>query len=107
MYVFNLFLQVGILWFLVTLYSRSSNSSSTLRETWIVVLGVLCVGFVARLALGWLLGPFVGLINIAALYLLVDKVCGLSQKATMKICVWYIVSLFILGILGRILTIPV
>ena len=105
--IFNLFLQVGILWFLITLYSRSTNSASSLRETWIVVIGVMIVGLVARWILGGILGPFVGLISIVALYYLVDKVCGLSQKATKKICIWYVVSLFILGILRYILSIPV
>jgi len=103
----NLFLQVGILWFLITLYSRSTNSASSLRETWIVVIGVMIVGLLARLILGGILGPFVGLINIVALYYLIDKVCGLSREATRKICIWYVVSLIILSILGYILSIPV
>lgn len=71
------------------------------------MIGVMIVSFVARLVLGGVLGPFVGLINIVALYYLVDKVCGLSQSATKKICIWYVVSLVVLGILGSILSTPV
>ncbi|HEY1121685.1 MAG TPA: hypothetical protein VGE67_08800, partial [Haloferula sp.] len=67
MNVFGTFLQVGILWFLITLFTRSTSSSQSLTETWIVVIGMLIVSFLTRLLLGAILGPFTLLINIAAL----------------------------------------
>lgn len=105
--LFGLFLQVGILWFLITFYSRSTNSKSTLRETWIVVLGMLSIGFIARLTLSSVLGGFVEIIPIIALYFLVDKVCELSRSATIKICVCYIVISVLIGIATYVLSIPV
>ena len=107
MSIVNLFLQIGVLWFLITFYSRSTNSSSTLRETWIVVIGMLIVGLFSRLLLGGILGPFTGIPSLIALYILVDKVCGLSRKVTIKICVIYVVIMVLFGIIGRILATPV
>jgi hypothetical protein len=107
MYVINLFLQVGVLWFLITFYSRSTNSSSTLRETWIVIIGMIIVGFFSRLLLGGLLGPFTGILSLIALYFLVEKICDLSRKSTIKICVFYVVIMILFGIVGSILAMPV
>lgn len=107
MFMFGLFLQVGILWFLITLYSGSTNSSSSLRETWIVLIGMAIVGIVSRLLLQDILGVFTGIISIVALYFLVDKVCGLARKNTIKICVWYFLISFFVSIVGRILATPV
>jgi uncharacterized membrane protein YuzA (DUF378 family) len=72
---------VGILWFLITLFTGSTDSSRSLRETWIVIIGMLIVGLLARFMLAALLGDLeilidivALLIDIAALYVLVDKV---------------------------------
>jgi len=89
MNIISLFLQVGILWFLITLFTRSTNSSQTLIETWIVVIGMLIIGGLTRFFLSGILGPFTIVIEAAALYFLVGKVCGASRKATLKICGWY------------------
>jgi hypothetical protein len=79
--LFGLFFQVGILWFLITLFTGSTDSSRSLRETWIVIIGMLIVGLLARFMLAALLGDLeilidivALLIDIAALYVLVDKV---------------------------------
>ncbi|MCW1883658.1 hypothetical protein OKA04_02890 [Luteolibacter flavescens] len=90
MNVIGLFLQVGILWFLITLFTGSTSSSRSLTETWIVVIGMLIVSFLVRLLLGGILGPFTFVIEIAALYLLVDKVCGTRRNVTIRICAWYL-----------------
>jgi hypothetical protein len=96
MQLFGLFLQVGILWFLITLFTRSTNAKQSLVETWIVVFGMLAIGFVARWLLSPIAGPLVVLVEVAALYLLVDKVCGASRSATIRICAWYLgISLFL------------
>ncbi|BDS07451.1 hypothetical protein NT6N_24910 [Oceaniferula spumae] len=105
--IFGILVQVGILWFLITFYSRSTNSSATLSETWIVVLSMLAIGFVARLLLSGILGPFVGILPIIALYFLIDKVCGLPQRATIKICVYYVLIVILIGVANAILMIPV
>ena len=106
MFILNILLQVGVLWFLITFYSRATKSSSTLRETWIVVIGVFIVGVISRFLLGWILGSFTGIISLIALYFLVDKVCGLSRKITIKICVFYTIIMVILGVIWKILTLP-
>lgn len=98
MYVFGTFLSVGILWFLITLFTRSTSSSRSQTEAWIVVIGMLIVGILTRLLLGRILGPFTVVINIVALYLLVDKICGASQKVTLRICVWYFGLTFLINL---------
>ena len=108
MFIFGLFIQVGILWFLITLYSNSTNSSTSLRETWIVILGVAIVGILSRLLLGGILSPLLlGILPLVALYFLVDKVCGLSQRNTIKICAWYLLISILINIMNYILTTPV
>lgn len=104
MNVIGTFLQVGILWFLITLFTRSTNSSQSLNETWIVIIGMLMVTFLTGLLLGGVLGPFTAIIDIAALYLLVDKVCGTSRKVTIKICAWYLGISFLFGLFFALLS---
>ncbi len=103
MNTFGTFLSVGVLWFLITLFTGSTDSSQSLRETWIVVIGMLIVSLLSRLLLGGILGPFTVVINIAALYLLIDKVCGASRKTTIKICAWYCGISFVIGLLSVLL----
>lgn len=100
MNAFGTFLSVGVLWFLITIFTRSTDSSQSLRETWIVVIGMLIVSFLSRLLLPEVLGPFTVVINIAVLYLLIDKVCGTSRRTTIKICAWYFGILFLIEILS-------
>lgn len=102
--IIGLILQVGILWFLITLFSRSTNSSQALTETWIVVIGMLIVGILTRLFLSGRLGPFTAIIDIAALYWLVDKVCGTSRKVTFKICGWYFGISFLISLFFAVLS---
>lgn len=107
MYIFSFFIQVGVLWFLITLYSGSHNSSASLRETWIVIIGVAIVSMLSRMLLGGVIGPLAGLVSLAALYVLVDKVCGLSRRNTIKICVWYLAVMILVRIVGSVLSTPV
>jgi hypothetical protein len=104
MQVIGLFLQVGILWFLITLFTRSTNANQSLNETWIVVFGMLIVGFVSRLLLSPFLGPFIVIIDVTALYLLVDKVCGTSRKTTIRICAWYFGISILIGLFFALLS---
>lgn len=89
MHAIGLFLQTGILWLLITLFTRSTDSQQTLNETRIVIFAMLAVGFVTKFLLRPYLGPFSLLVDVAALYWLVDKVCGNSRNITFKICLWY------------------
>ena len=104
MNTFGTFLSVGVLWFLITLFTGSTDSSQSLRETWIVVIGMLIVSLLSRLLLGAVLGPFTVVIDIIALYLLVDKVCGTSRKKTIKICAWYFGISFMIGLFSLLLS---
>ena len=98
MHLFGLFFQVGILWFLITLFTGSTDSSQSLRETWIVIFGMLIVGLLTRFLLPGVLGYFAVLIDIVALYFLVDKVCGANRKITIRICAWYFGISFLIGL---------
>ncbi|BCX47502.1 hypothetical protein HAHE_14100 [Haloferula helveola] len=104
MHIISTFLSVGILWFLITLFTRSTNASQSLTETWIVIIGMLIVGFISRLLLSGVLGPFTVIIDIAALYLLVDKVCGASRGVTIRICAWYFGLSFLISIFFAMLS---
>lgn len=103
MNVFGTFLQVGILWFLITLFTGQTNASVSLTETWIVMIGMMIVGVLTRLLLAPFLGPFVVLIDAGALYLLVDKVCGTARKTTLKICGWYLGISFVLALVWALI----
>jgi hypothetical protein len=103
MILIDVLIPAAILWFLITLFTRSRNSSRTLTETGIVVIGMLMVGLLTR----WFLSDFIGLltsaVNVVALYFLVDKVCGTSRAITIRICVWYFVISFFIGLFFRLM----
>jgi hypothetical protein len=101
--MFGLLFNVGILWFLITLFTRQTNSTVSLGETWIVIIGAMVVGIMSRLLLGGVLGPFVVIIDIIALYFLVDKACGTPKQTTIKICGWYLGISFLSGLVSFIL----
>ena len=98
MNIFGTFISVAVLWFLITLFTRSTSSSRNLNEAWIVVIGMLIVRFVLRHLLGGVLGLFTIVLEIGALYLLVDKICGTSRATTIRICVWYFVVSFLINL---------
>ena len=104
MNIFGTFLQVGILWFLITLFTGQTNSNVSLTETWIVMIGMMIVGLLSRVILAPFLGPFVVLIDVGALYLLVDKVCGTARKTTLKICGWYLGISFVLALVSLLIS---
>lgn len=104
MQVIKIFLEVGVLWFLIALFTRSTDSNRSLREAVIVVFGMLFVrAATLLLQLRGSLPPLALIIEIAALYLLVDKVCGCSLKTTVKICGWYIGASIVFAIVGSLL----
>ena len=100
------FISAAILWFLITLFTRSTSSSQTLTETWIVVIGMAMVSIVVRLLLGEILGIFTLALDVFALYLLVDKVCGVRRAATIRICVWYFVLTFLINLFFILMASP-
>ncbi len=100
-------MSVAILWFLITLFTRSTNSSQTLTETWIVMIGMLMVSLLTKFLLGGVLGIFTLVLNVVALYFLVDKVCGASRAATIRICAWYFGLTFIINFFLNMMSQPV
>ena len=96
--IIELFFQVGILWLLITIFTNSVDSSRSLRETWIVIIGMMLFGLISRWFLADLLGVFTGLLDLVALYFLIDKVCGQSRKVTLKICGWYLGISILIGL---------
>ncbi|MGC6426503.1 MAG: hypothetical protein ACON5H_05840 [Akkermansiaceae bacterium] len=75
---------------MITIFTGSTNSSQSLRETWIVLLGMLIASYLARFLFGGVLGPFAGLLSIAVLYFLIGKICGVRRKVALRICGWYL-----------------
>ena len=86
------FLDLGILWFLIVLFTGSIDADQSYRETWIVIFGVMIVGLVFRSLLGDSLRPLATAFQLVALYYLVDWACGTDRRTTLKICGWYLVA---------------
>ena len=104
MYLFNLAISIGILWFLITFFTGSTNSSHSFNLAWIVIFGMLIVGLITKILLSGIIGPFTAVVDIAALYILVDKVCGTPQKVTLKICAWYLGISIVLALFVAVMT---
>lgn len=100
------FLDLGLLWFLITLFTGSIDAERSFRETWIVVFGVMIVGLVARSLLGDSLRPLATPIQLVALYFLVDWSCGTDRRTTLKICGWYLVASVTMSVAFYYLTRP-
>jgi hypothetical protein len=82
-------IDLGILWLLIVLFTRSTDSEQSYREAFIVVFGVMIVGMVSSFFLGeW----FAIIPTLVALYYLVDWACGDERRVTIKICGWYLVA---------------
>ena len=80
-------LDLGLLWFLVVLFTDSTDADQSYREAWIVIIGVMAVGLVFAAVVGdWLASLF----QVIALYFLVGWSCGTDRRTTLKICGWYL-----------------
>jgi hypothetical protein len=100
------FLDLGILWFLIVLFTGSIDEEQSYRETWIVIFGVMIVGLVLRSVLSESLRPLATPFQLVALYYLVDWSCGTDRKTTLKICGWYLVASLATGTASYFLTPP-
>lgn len=87
--MFGLVFQAGLLWFVITLFTKQTNNSHSRNEMTIILIGFIAAALLTDLVLGPILGIFTVAINVVVLYILIDKVCGTSKKITMKICAWY------------------
>lgn len=99
MLLVDLTLHTAILWFLITFFTRSTSADRSLIQTMVVVGGMFLVGIVSEFALRPAIGFFTMVIELAALYWLVDKSCETNRKTTIKICLWYLVCVFSLRFL--------
>lgn len=95
MNIIGVFIEVAILWLLITALTGAQDSAQSLRETWIVIIGMMFVNLLVSLFLKTLLGPLVAVIPVVALYFLIDKVLGESRKTTLRICGWYLAISFL------------
>ena len=100
------FLDLGILWSLIVLFTGSIDEEQSYRETWIVIFGVMIVGIVFRSVLSESLRPLATPFQLVALYYLVDWSCGTDRKTTLKICGWYLVASLATGTASYFLTPP-
>lgn len=100
------FLDLGILWFLIVLFTGSIDANQSYRETWIVIFGVMVVGLVFRSFLGDALRLLATPFQLVALYYLVGWSCGTGRRTTLKICGWYLVVSVAMGTAFYFLTRP-
>ncbi len=89
-------ISASLLWLLLTLFSRSQNSSQNLTESWIVIFAMLIIDWVLRLTVAPFIGSFTALIHMVALYFVIAKVCDLDRGRTIRICVWYFLISFLM-----------
>lgn len=68
-----------------------------------MVFGMMIVNLVLMLLFRGGLAPVALVLDIAALYLLVDKVCASNRTTTFKICGWYIGFRLLLALLSALL----
>jgi hypothetical protein len=102
----GILLDLGILWFLIVLFTGSIDADQSYRETWIVIFGVMIVGLVFRELLGDSLRPLATPFQLVALYYLVDWSCGTDRRTTLKICGWYLVGSVVMSMAFYLLTPP-
>lgn len=102
-FIAGTFTSVALLWLLITIFTRATSSSDSLTETWIVIIGMQIVHFFSRFLLVGLIGPFVFLVELAALYILVDRVCEIGRPRTIRICLWYVGLSFLMNLIFVIL----
>lgn len=100
------FLDLGILWFLIVLFTGSMEAVQSCRETWIVIFGVMIAGIVFRSLLGDSLRPLATPFQLVALYCLVGWSCGADRRTTLKICGWYLVASVVMRTAFYFLTRP-
>jgi len=103
MSTFGTFLDLGILWFLITLFTGSIDSERSFREAWIVAFGVKIIGFVCHAILDKAWAPLSVVVELGVLYFLVERVCETERRATLKICGWYLAICLALGIAFQML----
>jgi hypothetical protein len=96
--MFNLVFQVSLLWFLITLFTRQTNSSQSYTESIIVIIGYIVASILVSLLLGNLLGIFTIFVTGVLLYFIIDKVCGTSRRDTIKICAWFLGIIFLVNL---------
>ena len=96
----GILINLGVLWFLITFFTGSTNSDQSLRETIIVIFGVGIVQMVCGLALP---GGFELLsipVSLGALYFLVGWSCETDRRTTIKICAWYMLVALLTSFVG-------
>ena len=106
MFTTGTFLDFAVLWFLIAIFTESSESEESVRDTWIVVFGVGMAGMVSQ----WILGDSLRLLALPiegiTLYCLVEWSWGTERKITLKICGWYLGTSAVLKLAIYYLTLP-
>ena len=92
------FLDLGILWFLIVLFTGSLDAEHSYRETWIVIIGLMIIHLAARAVVGDDLQLLALPIQWVGLYYLVDWACETDRRTTLKICGWYAGSSLVIGL---------
>ncbi len=82
---------MGILWFLIALFTESSNSEQSRREAGMIAVGAMLAGLLTHLLVGKALWPLTVVTQLGTLYFLVRKVCDTEPLTALKICGWYVI----------------
>lgn len=92
MMALNIWIELGLLWWLITYFTGSLDAGESYREAWIVIFGVMLVSLVANAALGEAGGIFALPLKVLALYYLIGWACDTDRKTTRRICGWYLLG---------------
>jgi hypothetical protein len=97
-------ISLTLLWILIALFNKSGHPELDQREAQIVVMGVAIVGIIAWLLFGRIFRPAPALLQLVALFILVERVCETDRPTTIRICGYYLLVLFVLHFILRLLT---
>ena len=92
-------LSAGILWLLLIVFHEGTSFEVQERNT-LIIIGVVClVGRISALLLpsGW--GVLGLLFQVAALYLIIDRLCGYSTRTILKIMISFFGTHMILSMI--------
>ena len=102
-YTSGIFLNLGVLWVIVILFTESTDAERSYLEVWVVIFGVLLAGLFATFLLPSGFEVLGVVAQAIALFFLVEWSCGTDRRATWKICGTYLVTCVVLHVTGRIL----
>jgi len=101
-------LEGCLLWLLIVIFTKSTNSQRSEDQAGIVMFGTIIPAAVLALLIIPSFGkqtiPFIRLFQIFLLYFLLRKTCYLSRGAALHLCTWFIALVIVGGYIWEYLS---